>query len=52
MPIQANADGDHGYATTDHRAVAKEYGTLDDFDTLLAWCSAINGGLTSNARWC
>ena len=35
MPIQANADGDHGYATTDHRAVAAEYGTLEDFDTLL-----------------
>lgn len=35
MPIQANADGDHGYATTDHRAVANEYGTLDDFDMLL-----------------
>jgi alpha-amylase len=35
MPIQANADGDHGYATTDHRAMAKEYGTLEDFDTLL-----------------
>ena len=35
MPIQANADGDHGYATTDHRAVATEYGTQADFDTLL-----------------
>jgi glycosidase len=35
MPIQANADGDHGYATTDFRAVAPEYGTLRDFDTLL-----------------
>jgi alpha-amylase len=35
MPIQANADGDHGYATTDHRAVAAEYGTQEDFDTLL-----------------
>jgi glycosidase len=35
MPIQTNADGDHGYATTDFRAVAPEYGTLDDFDRLL-----------------
>jgi glycosidase len=35
MPIQANADGDHGYATIDHRAVAPEYGTLEDFDALL-----------------
>jgi alpha-amylase len=36
MPIQANADGDHGYATRDFRAVAPEYGTLADFDRLLA----------------
>jgi alpha-amylase len=35
MPIQANADGDHGYATRDFRAVAPEYGTLADFDALL-----------------
>jgi alpha-amylase len=35
MPIQKNADGDHGYATVDFRAVAPEYGTLDDFDYLL-----------------
>ena len=35
MPITANADGDHGYATTDFRAVAPEYGTLADFDELI-----------------
>jgi glycosidase len=35
MPIQKNADGDHGYATTDFRAVAPEYGTLADFDELI-----------------
>jgi alpha-amylase len=35
MPITANADGDHGYATTDHRAIAPEYGTLADFDELI-----------------
>jgi alpha-amylase len=35
MPIQANADGDHGYATTDFRAIAPEYGTLQDFDDLI-----------------
>ena len=35
MPITANADGDHGYATTDFRAIAPEYGTLEDFDELL-----------------
>ena len=36
MPITANADGDHGYATTDFRAIAPEYGTLADFDDLIA----------------
>jgi glycosidase len=35
MPIQPSADHDHGYATTEFRAVAPEYGTLEDFDTLL-----------------
>jgi alpha-amylase len=35
MPIQANADGDHGYATRDFRSVAPEYGTLADFDRLV-----------------
>ncbi len=35
MPITANADGDHGYATTDFRTIAPEYGTLADFDELL-----------------
>jgi alpha-amylase len=35
MPITGNADGDHGYATTDFRDIAPEYGTLADFDELL-----------------
>jgi alpha-amylase len=35
MPIQTNADGDHGYATRDYRAVDPAYGTLADFDRLL-----------------
>ena len=35
MPITANADGDHGYATTNFRAIAPEYGTLADFDELI-----------------
>lgn len=35
MPITASADHDHGYATTDHRAVEPAYGTLEDVDTLL-----------------
>ena len=35
MPITANADGDHGYATTHFRDIAPEYGTLADFDELI-----------------
>ena len=35
MPITKNADGDHGYASTDFRDIAPEYGTLADFDELL-----------------
>ena len=35
MPITQNADGDHGYATTDFRNVAPEYGTLADFDEFI-----------------
>ena len=40
MPITANGDGDHGYATTDFRAVAPEYGTLADFDSFIAQAHA------------
>jgi alpha-amylase len=35
MPITKNADGDHGYATTNFRDIAPEYGRLADFDELL-----------------
>lgn len=35
MPILPNADGDHGYATTDYRAIDPAYGTLADFDELI-----------------
>ena len=36
MPITASADHDHGYATTDFRAIEPQYGTLADFDELIA----------------
>lgn len=36
MPVTRSADGDHGYATTDYRAIEPAYGTLADFDELLA----------------
>ncbi len=35
MPITASADHDHGYATTDFRAIDPDYGTLADFDDLI-----------------
>ena len=35
MPITASADRDHGYATTDYRAIEPQYGTLADFDELI-----------------
>ena len=40
MPITTNADGDHGYATTDFRAIDPAYGTLADFDELIAQAHA------------
>jgi glycosidase len=45
MPVTANADGDHGYATTDYRAIAPEYGTLADFDALIARAHALGIGV-------
>ena len=36
MPITTNADCDHGYATTDFRGIDPAYGTLVDFDELIA----------------
>ena len=36
MPVTPSADGDHGYATTDYRGIEPAYGTLADFDELLA----------------
>ena len=35
MPITTSADGDHGYATTDFRAIDPAYGSLQDFDELI-----------------
>lgn len=35
MPITASSDHDHGYATTDFRALEADYGRLDDLDELL-----------------
>jgi glycosidase len=35
MPVNPSQDKDHGYAVTDYRDIAPEYGTLSDFDELL-----------------
>uniref|UniRef100_UPI00286A269C alpha-amylase family glycosyl hydrolase n=1 Tax=Roseateles sp. TaxID=1971397 RepID=UPI00286A269C len=35
MPITPSADKDHGYATTDYRAIEPQYGSLADFDELM-----------------
>jgi len=40
MPVTASQDHDHGYAVTDHRAIEAQYGTLDDFDALVAQAHA------------
>jgi alpha-amylase len=36
MPIHPSQDKDHGYAVSDFRAINPEYGTLNDFDELIA----------------
>ncbi len=45
MPITTSADGDHGYATTDFRAIDPAYGTLEDFDELLRQAHARGMGV-------
>jgi alpha-amylase len=35
MPMNPSEDGDHGYAVTDYRKVAREFGTMADFDEFL-----------------
>lgn len=35
MPVTQSQDRDHGYATTDFRAIERDYGSLADFDELL-----------------
>ena len=46
MPIHPSQDRDHGYAVTDYRAIAPEYGTLADFDELLRQAPARGNGVT------
>jgi glycosidase len=36
MPVTESADRDHGYAVKNYRAIEPDYGTMADFDRLLA----------------
>jgi alpha-amylase len=36
MPVTESADNDHGYAVEDYRDIEDDYGTMADFETLLA----------------
>lgn len=36
MPIYRSGDHDHGYAVADYRSIDPDYGTMADFDTLVA----------------
>ena len=36
MPVFESADNDHGYAVSDYRAIESDYGTMADFEALLA----------------
>lgn len=40
MPITESADNDHGYAVENYRAVESQYGTMSDFEQLLAQAHA------------
>ncbi|WP_240668322.1 alpha-amylase family glycosyl hydrolase [Piscinibacter defluvii] len=36
MPVTASQDADHGYAVSDYRRIERDYGSLADFDALVA----------------
>ena len=48
MPVSQSADRDHGYATTDFRAIEPQYGTLADFDELLRQAHARGIGVIAD----
>lgn len=45
MPITRSADHDHGYAVADYRSIEPAYGTMADFDELLAQAHARGIGI-------
>lgn len=46
MPVNPSQDKDHGYAVTDYRDIAAEYGSLADFDELLKQAHLRGIGIT------
>jgi glycosidase len=48
MPIHPSQDRDHGYAVTDYRAVAPEYGSLQDFQDFLQAAHAQGIGVVTD----
>jgi glycosidase len=40
MPVSRSQDHDHGYSVTDYRAIEAQYGSIGDFDELLAQAHA------------
>lgn len=45
MPVFTSSDKDHGYVTTNYRDIEPDYGTLEDFDNLLAAAHAKGIGI-------
>ena len=45
MPVTQSQDRDHGYATTNFRAIERDYGSLADFDELLKQAHARGIGI-------
>ncbi|MCC7051893.1 MAG: hypothetical protein IT355_01415 [Gemmatimonadaceae bacterium] len=45
MPVTASQDHDHGYAVADYRAIDPQYGSMADFDQLLAEAHARGMGV-------
>lgn len=45
MPVTQSQDRDHGYAVTNYRAIEADYGSLADFDELLAQAHARGIGI-------
>lgn len=36
MPVKESSDNDHGYSVIDYRKIESDYGTMEDFENLLA----------------